>query len=92
MGLILRQKITEDFVEQLDGIVSKYEEMVRMFKHRDLSDIAEAGRRSLVLSLEQKQITAWLQLRNDAAHGHYDRYEFEQVKAMIIGIRISWFL
>src|SRR5438270_2923905 len=28
---------------------------------------------------EQKQITAWLDLRNDAAHAHYDNYDQRQV-------------
>ena len=35
---------------------------------------------------EQKQVTAWLGLRNDAAHGHYDRYNDEQVRLMIAGV------
>lgn len=34
-----------------------------------------------------KQITAWLDLRNNAAHGKYDKYSIEEVKLMIAGIR-----
>ena len=34
-----------------------------------------------------KSVTAWLDLRNDAAHRHYERYTLEQVKIMIMGIR-----
>jgi len=34
----------------------------------------------------QKQITAWLGLRNEAAHGHYENYVKEQVALMIDGI------
>lgn len=37
--------------------------------------------------LEQKDVTAWLGLRNDAAHGHYDNYSHEQVVLMLGGIR-----
>jgi hypothetical protein len=36
--------------------------------------------------LEQKQVTAWLGLRNDAAHGHYDRYDHRQVGSMQSGV------
>jgi hypothetical protein len=33
--------------------------------------------------LTQKQITTWADVRNSAAHGHYDRYTAEDVKQMI---------
>lgn len=35
---------------------------------------------------DQKQVTAWLNLRNDAAHGHYDKYTQEQVDLMRQGV------
>lgn len=34
----------------------------------------------------QKQITAWLDLRNNAAHGKYSEYNDEEVKLMLSGI------
>jgi hypothetical protein len=37
--------------------------------------------------LDQKNLTAWLDLRNKAAHGHYAEYQKEQVALMIDGIR-----
>lgn len=37
--------------------------------------------------LDQKSITAWLDLRNSAAHGHYEDYSKDQVALMIQGIR-----
>jgi hypothetical protein len=37
--------------------------------------------------LDQKNVTAWLDLRNKAAHGNYSEYTNEQVKLMISGIR-----
>ena len=37
--------------------------------------------------LDQKNVTAWLDLRNKAAHGHYDTYTSEQVAIMLSGIR-----
>ena len=36
---------------------------------------------------QQKQVTAWLGLRNDAAHGNYGNFTEEEVKIMIIGLR-----
>lgn len=37
--------------------------------------------------LDNKNITAWLDLRNNAAHGKYTAYNLELVKMMIWGIR-----
>lgn len=37
--------------------------------------------------LDQKNITAWLDLRNNAAHGEYDKYNAQQVTLLISGIR-----
>jgi hypothetical protein len=36
---------------------------------------------------DAKQVTAWAAIRNDAAHGHYDKYVKEQVVLMVQGIR-----
>lgn len=36
---------------------------------------------------EQKQVTAWLALRNHAAHGEYDKFDHPQVALMIQGVR-----
>ena len=36
--------------------------------------------------LDQKNITAWLDLRNQAAHGHYSEYKQEQVENMLKGV------
>ena len=41
---------------------------------------------------QQKQITAWLDIRNNAAHGKYNEYILEQVKLMLEGIRQFLFL
>jgi hypothetical protein len=37
---------------------------------------------------EQKNVTAWLGLRNDAAHGAYEKYTKEQVGNYLSGIRL----
>ena len=37
--------------------------------------------------LDQKNVTAWLDLRNKSAHGQYDEYTKEQVNLMLMGVR-----
>lgn len=37
--------------------------------------------------LVQKQVTTWADLRNSAAHGHYDRYDEAQVKQMLLFVQ-----
>jgi len=41
---------------------------------------------ALRVSLDQKNVTAWLDLRNKAAHGLYDQYNREQVETMLKGV------
>lgn len=48
---------------------------------------AELHKTDAYVLSEQKQITAWLGIRNDAAHGHYDKVLKDSVKLMIEGIR-----
>jgi hypothetical protein len=48
------------------------------------AEIVKAGGYS---KLDQKNVTAWLGIRNDAAHGVYDAYDKNQVKLLISGIR-----
>ena len=47
------------------------------------SDLAKAG---IYTKLDQKSVTAWLDLRNKAAHGKYREYEKEQVILMMQGV------
>ena len=37
--------------------------------------------------LDQKNVTAWLHLRNKAAHGKYEEYTLQQVVTMLSGVR-----
>lgn len=48
------------------------------------ADLAKAG---VYSKLDQKNVTAWLDLRNKAAHGHYGDYAKEQVALLIAGVR-----
>lgn len=47
----------------------------------------DLGKAKVYLMTDQKSITAWLDLRNNAAHGKYAEYSIEQVKLLIIGIQ-----
>ncbi|PUB43908.1 hypothetical protein ACI51W_06355 [Pseudomonas marginalis] len=47
------------------------------------SDLAKS---EVYTKLDQKSITAWLDLRNNAAHGKYNEYTKEQVNFMLNGI------
>lgn len=38
-------------------------------------------------ALVQKQVTTWATLRNDAAHGHFARYDSAQVKQMLLFVQ-----
>ena len=48
---------------------------------------SELVKLSAYSKLDQKNITAWLGLRNDAAHGNYSGYDIQQVKLLISSIR-----
>ena len=48
---------------------------------------ADLTKAEVYSKLDQKNVTAWLDLRNEAAHGHYDQYEAAQVGLLISGIR-----
>ena len=48
---------------------------------------SELAKEKVYTKLEQKSVTAWLDLRNNAAHGKYNEYNDNQVNQMIIGVR-----
>ena len=48
------------------------------------SDLSSANAFS---KLDQKSVTAWLELRNKASHGKYGEYSAEQVELMLNGVR-----
>ncbi|MHA3735554.1 hypothetical protein ACXR0M_07725 [Pseudomonas sp. Eth.TT006] len=47
------------------------------------SDLAKS---EVYTKLDQKSVTAWLDLRNNAAHGKYNEYTKEQVSFMLLGV------
>lgn len=48
---------------------------------------SELAAATVYSKLDQKCVTAWLDLRNKAAHGKYDEYKQEQVELLVSGIR-----
>ena len=48
------------------------------------NDLASAG---VYSKLDQKNVTAWLDLRNKAAHAQYGEYNHDQVQNLLIGVR-----
>ncbi|MER6484350.1 hypothetical protein ABT264_12520 [Streptomyces virginiae] len=48
------------------------------------ADLKKAGAYD---GLQQKQVTAWLDLRNKAAHGNYSDYDGSQVQLFLEGVR-----
>lgn len=47
---------------------------------------SELAKSSVYSAIDQKQVTAWLGLRNEAAHGHYDQYTTPQVEQLLSGV------
>ncbi|NMH89128.1 hypothetical protein [Flavivirga algicola] len=56
-----------------------------VFKKADSMNI-ELAKKEVYNKTFQKQVTAWLDLRNNAAHGKYDQFREAEVKLMISGI------
>ncbi|KKN54193.1 hypothetical protein LCGC14_0594860 [marine sediment metagenome] len=48
---------------------------------------SDLARQNIYTKSEQKQVTAWFGIRNDAAHGNYENYSDKEVKLLILGLR-----
>ncbi len=48
---------------------------------------SDLAKKSVLTKLDQKNVIAWLDLRNDAAHGHYKKYDKNQVSLMVTSVR-----
>ncbi len=59
----------------------------RPVKAATLNDKLAATEDASYTKLTQKTVTASLDLRNNAAHGHYDKYDKAQVEAIIRDVR-----
>jgi len=48
---------------------------------------SELSAAAVYSKLDQKNVTAWLGLRNDAAHGNYSAYDEGQVRLLVQSVR-----
>lgn len=76
----LRQLCTQN---QIDIEIEKDDKYIAKKADRLNSDLAKA---EVYTKLDQKAVTAWLDLRNKAAHGKYDEYTKAQVTLMQQGV------
>ncbi|WP_338793764.1 hypothetical protein [Bernardetia sp. MNP-M8] len=68
---------------EIDTFIIRNEKEVPKRANSINDDLAKEGVYNM---LDQKQVTAWLDLRNKAAHGKYDEYTKEQVEQMLQGV------
>lgn len=86
---VMAGSVLEEHLRQLcasnsiDVFEEKHDKQVAKKADRLNSELASA----IVYSkLDQKLVTAWLDLRNNAAHGKYEQYTADQVKHLITGV------
>ncbi len=78
--------------EHLRQLCNKYEIDTTIDREGDLIPKkadrlnSELASKDIYNKLDQKNITAWFDLRNKAAHGKYDEYTIDQVKIMQSGV------
>jgi hypothetical protein len=70
-------------INDIDVEIEKDEKLIPKKADRLNSDLAKA---EIYTKLDQKSVTAWLDLRNNAAHGKYDEYSKGQVCLMLQGV------
>lgn len=75
--LCIKNSISIDFADSKGTVQPKKAETMN-------TDLAG---NSVYSKLDQKSVTAWLDLRNKAAHGHYDEYTLQQVELLLQSIR-----
>lgn len=87
---VMAGSVLEEHLRQLCGAASIDVEDTSQGKPRPRkadslnADLAKAKKYSVA---DQKQVTAWLDLRNKAAHGKYSEYVEQQVVLLVAGIR-----
>ena len=78
--------------EHLRQLCAKH--AIQLTERRGDDDVAKKAERlnedlagaNVYNKVEQKQVTAWLDLRNKAAHGKYDEYDRDQVELFLAGL------
>ncbi len=88
-GAVMIGGVLEEHLRQLcqkSGIEIEIESKGRLRPKRANTLNSELVKAEAYNKLEQQNITAWLALRNNAAHGKYDEYTKEQVTLMLQGV------
>jgi hypothetical protein len=84
IGSVLEENLRHLCISNgIDIETEKDEKLIPKKADRLNSDLAKA---EVYTKLDQKSVTAWLDLRNNAAHGKYDEYSKEQVSLMHQGV------
>jgi hypothetical protein len=81
--------VLEEHLRQLcikNGIAVDDEKDGRVVAKKSDRLNADLAKADIYSKLDQKQITAWLDLRNHAAHGKYGEYTVQQVKQLQSGV------
>lgn len=83
--------VLEEHIRQLcrkHGIATEFSNAAGELKPKKADAMnAELAKAGVYGKLEQKQVVAWLDLRNNAAHGHYTAYQQSQVELFLHGVR-----
>ena len=85
VGGVLEEHLRKLCVKNDIPIEIKKDEKLEFKKASQMND--DLKRKEIYGNLEHKNITAWLELRNNASHGKYSEYSKEQVELVLTGVR-----
>ncbi len=86
IGGVLEQHLKE--LSAKNGIEASNSDKTGKVVHLTTASLnAELAKQEVYGKLDHKSVTAWLDLRNKAAHANYNEYNAEQVKKMCSGVR-----
>ena len=86
---VMAGSVLEEHLRQLcqkNGIAIEVSQQGRQVPRKADTLNADLTKAGAYNKLDQKNVTAWLDLRNKAAHGKYEEYAKEQVALMLQGI------
>jgi len=86
---VVAGSVLEEHLRQLcqtNGIAIEFTQQRRQVPRKADTLNADLAKASVYNKLDQKNVTAWLDLRNKAAHGKYQEYTKDQVAIMLLGI------
>ncbi|MCZ8214812.1 MAG: hypothetical protein O9262_01160 [Cyclobacteriaceae bacterium] len=84
IGSVLEEHLRELCLRNSIPIeIEKDGKMIPKKADRLNSDLYSGG---VIVKLDNKNVTGWFEVRNNAAHGKYDQYNLEQVRIMESGV------